>query len=69
MQPVFYENEMMFNNYLLILPAIILGIPCIQGHETGAPNKEKKDGNNVDTNISYRGVSILPKGPWQNSFK
>ena len=42
----------MFNNYLLIRPAIILGIPCIQGHETGAPNKEKKDGNNVDTNIS-----------------
>ena len=33
---------MRFNNYLLIRPAIILGIPCIQGHETGAPNKEKK---------------------------
>lgn len=26
---------MRFNNYLLIRP-------CIQGHETGAPNKEKK---------------------------
>ena len=33
---------MRFNNYLLIRPAIILGIPCIQRHETGAPNKEKK---------------------------
>ena len=59
---------MRFNNYLLIRPAIILGIPCIQGHETGAPNKEKKNGNNVDKNISYRGVSILPKRPWQNSL-
>ena len=29
---------------------------------------EKKNGNNVDTNISYRGVSILPKRPWQNSL-
>ena len=53
---------MRFNNYLLIRPAIILGIPCIQRHGTGAPNKEK-NGNNVDTNISYRGVSILPKRP------
>lgn len=27
---------------MLIRPAIILGVPCIQRHETGAPNKEKK---------------------------
>ena len=33
---------MRFNNYLLIRPAIILGVPCMQRDETGAPNKEKK---------------------------